>query len=721
MRTSRTLAALVLLTVLGPGPRATAMPQWPSRTSARLNVQPAAAVRSHDATPPGVPSARPDPLPERFLSAHKDLERGRHEAAAEAFEKLAAEWPALRDVALFFSGQAWLSAKAPLRAVAVLEQVSEASHRHLDALRLLSRADEELGDFARAAGRLEPLTRPDSTHPAHLRIAALRRAAELSRRGGDAQTARALRLRLWSSFPTSPSAQWAIRGIKASSIPALSRAERADALAGAYRPAEARAEARRALARAKVPDEAACLANLVNAKLLRSERRNRAVVATLEPLLEACTQEALRPRVLYLLATSKGILDAEAGRALWTRLADEYPLHSYADDALYAAAELDLKLGDAAGALERLDTLVRTHPHGDYAGEAHFRRFFIRWRGGDLGGARSALERFEEATRGVALALERPRALYWSARFREAGGDEAAAHALYGEVLRHHPTTIYALWAEERLGDRAGELTVRAEAGVEGEGLAALERDAAWRTARALQRLGLAQEAERAFAHVDVTAHGSTTLLAAAHVLRAEGQAKVFRSLPERAVEEALIGPLNGLSQSIWDRHRPQSYASLLDDAAARAGVEADLLRGLVHRESRFNPRARSGAGALGLAQVMPATAREELRRLGGALRDPSQLLEPKLNARVGASYLARLLRQFDGRAELALAAYNGGPGRVSRWWSERTTDEVDVFVESIPIEETRQYVKNVMQSAAAYRALRQSALLASSERAPRG
>ncbi len=734
MRTPAPLAVLLSVSVLGLGLSAVAKPEWPSRRT--MHVVPASASGQSHRTVTSEAAAEParrlgperdeQRLRERFRDAHRDLERGRFRAAAESFEALAEEWPALRDVSLHFAGSAWMSVKPAEaeRAIAVLEEVAPASHRYLDSLRLLSRADESLGEFARAAKRLEPLTAADSAHAAHLRIAALQRAADLQRRAGDLDAAKTLRLRLWSQFPQSASARRAASRLKAQEISALARAERADVLSNDGRGAEARAETRRVLARTKLPDDAACLARVVNAKLARKERRHREVVATLTPVLEQCRDASLRPRALYLLATSTGILDAEKGRVLWAQLAEEHPEHPFADDALYAAAELELKRGDTSAALARLDALAERYPEGDYAGEALFRRFFIRWSVDDSdAAARVALERYEAATRDPRLAAERPRALYWLGRVLAQG---ERAEAAWGELLLEYPTTIYAVWAEERLGDRAGAVRARALAGTDLRerrelALESLAEDPAWQAAVALHRLGLRAEAERAFAYVNLMTRAPATVLAAAHFLRAEGFTHALRAIPERSLSVALKGPLDARSEALWAQHRPQSYGSLIDAAAERAGVEPDLFRGLVHRESRFNPKARSGVGALGLAQVMPATAKEELRRTGRGLKDPAELYDPRLNARVGAGYLSRLLRQYGDRPELALAAYNGGPGRVSRWWSERSSDEVDVFVESIPIEETRAYVKNVMGSAAAYRALRQHSLVASAPRPPRG
>ncbi len=111
-----------------------------------------------------------------------------------------------------------------------------------------------------------------------------------------------------------------------------------------------------------------------------------------------------------------------------------------------------------------------------------------------------------------------------------------------------------------------------------------------------------------------------------------------------------------------------------------------------------------SFAGAVGLTQLMPATAQDEARRLGLGRVTPADLTNPPLAVRIGASYLGRLLKRFGGSEVLALAAYNVGDRPVKRWMEARGGLPLDAFVEEIPVRETRGYVKRVLRSYAAYR-----------------
>jgi soluble lytic murein transglycosylase len=125
-----------------------------------------------------------------------------------------------------------------------------------------------------------------------------------------------------------------------------------------------------------------------------------------------------------------------------------------------------------------------------------------------------------------------------------------------------------------------------------------------------------------------------------------------------------------------------------------------------MREESALDPRVVSPAGAIGLTQLMLPTAQEVARKLRLGRVRRADLASPSLNIRLGSRYLGDLLRRYDGSVPLALAAYNAGGGAVGRWLGQRSGLELDEFVEEIPIEETRGYVKRVLRSYAAYRLL---------------
>nr|CRH07037.1 putative GH23 : Lytic transglycosylase [Candidatus Magnetococcus massalia] len=131
--------------------------------------------------------------------------------------------------------------------------------------------------------------------------------------------------------------------------------------------------------------------------------------------------------------------------------------------------------------------------------------------------------------------------------------------------------------------------------------------------------------------------------------------------------------------------------------------IHPALVWGTIRQESLFFHRIESSAGAMGLMQLMPATAREEAKIVGLYRSNPLRLSQPEYNMALGQSYLRRMLKRFDGDVVLALIAYNAGPGRANKWKKWRDGLDMLEFIENIPFRETRHYAKKVTHGMAVY------------------
>jgi soluble lytic murein transglycosylase len=323
----------------------------------------------------------------------------------------------------------------------------------------------------------------------------------------------------------------------------------------------------------------------------------------------------------------------------------------------------------------------------------------------------------EESERGVD-AYEHARAAYWRGRILagrgEAGG--AAARAIWTDLAARNPADYYALLARARL--REGE-------GQEADGLpaalaappappvswaaGALLEDPHFRAGLALLRMGLGRrsaEELRAVAPERLAGDDLEPLALLADLLDRAGDHRAAHHLLRTAGRELLRRPPEGSSLRLWRIAYPPAYQEEVRRSAEDAGVPGPLLHALVREESALDPGAVSPAGAVGLTQLMPSTARAVAGRLRLGRPGRADLTDPSLNLRIGARYLSELLRRYDGSAALALAAYNAGMGSVGRWLEDRPDLSLDEFVEEIPYEETRGYVKRVLRSYAAYHLL---------------
>ena len=151
-----------------------------------------------------------------------------------------------------------------------------------------------------------------------------------------------------------------------------------------------------------------------------------------------------------------------------------------------------------------------------------------------------------------------------------------------------------------------------------------------------------------------------------------------------------------------YRRLYPFPYAAEIADAAVAQDLSPALLGGLIRQESLFRPDAISSAGAIGLAQLGLATARGTARTLGLPPPQRSDLFNPADNALLGAATLQARLGRFGNQLPVALAAYNAGPAAARRWLPEESVD-ADIWIENIPYNETREYVRRVLWNRVVY------------------
>lgn len=357
-----------------------------------------------------------------------------------------------------------------------------------------------------------------------------------------------------------------------------------------------------------------------------------------------------------------------------------------AAEAAFLAAFLHYDFGDFAEAVQRFEAYGKAHRHR--LDEARWFRGWAHYLQGDFAGAERAFATEVKGPLG-------PQLLYWRARVLEKLDRAAEAQALYRRVASLGPTDWYGLLASRRLGAPPPALSAKAS-GPGSLGPAGSRRERLDR-AEALYRNGFLSEAGQEF---DAAVQGKPS----SDFLRAAARLALRAGDPHRAYR--LSWRLGGL-RSASDLAYPRAFPDALEKASARSGVDPLLLLAIARQESGFSTTVRSPRGAVGLMQLLPATAERLAEGLGGDL-DPRRLEDPRTNLGLGATYLAALLERFGDHPCLAVAAYNAGPGAVAGWQKDplRKELELDEWVEAIPWRETRNYVKVVMGNWATFRAL---------------
>jgi soluble lytic murein transglycosylase len=341
------------------------------------------------------------------------------------------------------------------------------------------------------------------------------------------------------------------------------------------------------------------------------------------------------------------------------------------------------KAGRSAAAATSYRRAIAANPPSHEAAEARWRLGWIALR---LGRSGEAEARYREAAQTAPSRGEAARAWYWVARTMEARGAHDA-DAVLRAVAEDYPLTFYGQRARMRL-----KLTAPA---LDPPPPPAVPRESPGPPHDELARLGLDVEA----ADAAEDAQGLRQDLGLVRFL-----AEVYGRLGAypRSVAMAEAALASGVrDEAVWRLAYPKAYWSEVASAAAAANIDPLLLLALVREESRYDPHAVSPARAVGLAQLLPSTARG---MAGDRALNADKLTEPALNLRLGARYLSLQLERFGGDVRLALAAYNAGPGSARRW--VRMDADPDYFMEKISIAETRAYVRRVLGSYGIYKLL---------------
>lgn len=288
----------------------------------------------------------------------------------------------------------------------------------------------------------------------------------------------------------------------------------------------------------------------------------------------------------------------------------------------------------------------------------------------------------------------RSKGFYWAGKASERAGNQAEAQRYYG-LAAEYPDRFYGQLALARLGRQPvipaantsaaptpGELAAFRSAPLT-NAVREVARGAPWSTGILFYR-EIAQQADTPAQHAMV-----------ADLARETGRRDLAVNVAEAAGADGLDGFI------------VQGFPTL----QTTPGIDWTMVHAIARQESQFAQNAISHAGARGLMQLMPPTAREEAGKAGIAYMEASLIDDASYNVRLGSNHIQRLIARYNGSYPLAIAAYNAGPGRVNQWLRENgdpRTGSVDweTWIERIPFFETKNYVHRVLENAAVYEQL---------------
>ncbi len=367
--------------------------------------------------------------------------------------------------------------------------------------------------------------------------------------------------------------------------------------------------------------------------------------------------------------------------------------------AWWAERRIHVRAALSAGKPKIAYAIARDHggAEGDELHEAEFLAGWIALR--FLDKPEVARTHFAASRAGGDLPADYARSDYWLGRAEMAIGDKPAAERSFTEAGKHFHT-YYGQLARLALGEKGEPITFRHPAAPTSDDM---DRFAARDVVRAIP---ISRQA-------GFDAFIALFVLELSRDIEAAGEMTLAAELAKRVAPPNVVVRFGKVALNRGFPVEVYAYPTDIPEFEMLAGarpVERALMMALARQESEFNPAAKSGAGARGLMQLMPATARM-MARINKLPYRLSSLTDPVYNARLGTSYMRRLLDRFDESYIMMLAGYNAGPGRVGQWIKlfgdprKPNVDPVD-WVERIPFTETRVYVHKIMESLQLYRAI---------------
>ncbi len=425
--------------------------------------------------------------------------------------------------------------------------------------------------------------------------------------------------------------------------------------------------------------------------------------------LKRIQREDLAPEALFYLAeTARRLRQTSVYSSRAAELLERYPKSPWSEEMLFSLARRHDDEDERGQALACYRRLLAEFPGGKHVLEAQWRVLWEDFRSGRYADAGFG---WEEAARERPGSEESSKFLYWAGRSYQESGRFDRAEPLYRQVLLGYQNTYYGRRALEHLSeiqDQRSSLAAieAARSGIDLSAALSVDRvDLQTRIAQ-LYAAGLEKEALRETERAASGKRDDAAFLAMAAWIHADRRRNLdaFRTIREAfPFHGSATGDL--LPRPIWELFYPLGYWEPIERYSVERGLDPYLVAALIRQESTFNPRVRSHAGARGLMQILPSTGRL-LARQERLRYDASDLYDPEINIRYGTRYLKDVLGSFGGRVDYALASYNAGPHRVKRWTGMDLTIPPEVFIEEIPFDETRDYVKLVLRNEMLYRRL---------------
>ena len=661
---------------------------------------------AHPPVPPDLSSmwlvpaqgAKPGPATANFVRGVRLLEEDEKPAAALPLVSDAAlSTTPLADYARYYTGLALTKLERYSEADKVLGGLAARQidgHLPEDAAFLQAEVREAQKDYKGALAIYETLITRKLARP---QTAWLRLGLAADRAGQPARSVEALQ-RAYYDYPATAEADQAGAELDRQDVDvdaALASKElaRAETLFQARRWTHARASYQKVRPLVAAADRERVAVRLAGAEIALG--RYREGRDALRPMLDGPLADEAH---FHNVAAARGLQLKDEHRSLARAFVDRFPNSPFADEVLnnLASAFIIDDRDDEADAVFR--EIVQRYPAGRFAERAAWKAGWTSYRQGRFS---EALQYFDRGAAQFPRSDYRPSWLYWAGRAAAQAGDVETGSARLRLAATDYHNSYYGRLAVARLKDtRGGAIAVTLH-----KAPATIKIPTAGRIA-SLLAAGLNREALNELQYAQRVWGDSPQLQATIALTHKRlGNVRAGINAMKRAYPQYLAAGGETLPPEILQVIFPVDYWPLLQKYAKDRNLDPFVVAALVAQESNFDPVVRSHANAYGLMQILPSTGRQYARKLGVRPFSTKRLTEAEINVRLGTQIFADSIRKFGG-VHFALAAYNAGDSRVTRWQRENPGLPQDEFIDDIPFPETQNYVKRILGTAEDYRSL---------------
>lgn len=410
----------------------------------------------------------------------------------------------------------------------------------------------------------------------------------------------------------------------------------------------------------------------------------------------------------------------------YQRLVNLFPSSNFSDDALYRTGRIYSLRGDFTNAAVYFKRVPSEYPSGDKLSDALWELGLIQYRAGDYSSAKKTFSGYASSYSGTSL---EEKGLFWQAKSCHKLGENSSAMDLYRKITNLSSYSYYTFAAAEMLENMNSPVEINRVNNnlnpenpevadiipdvysiLEEESYDSIREDGTiGHVSKAIEflKLGFPNSAslEIEAGTAEIEENPSKILEIATLYLKSGNYTNSINMIGKnlRKLKSELDG---AYIDYLYYLYYPYGYREEVESYSDSYNIDPCFTLAVIRQESNFMPDVVSYAGARGLMQIMPGTGEGIARQIGISDYNVDMLTDPDINIKMGTFYLRQQLDNFSQNKIYCAGAYNGGPGRMSGWISDRGDMDTDEFIESIPYEQTREYVKKVMGNYYFYRML---------------